>query len=336
MELDYTIGSFLEMFKNGELEVEKYFGDYDTFFSILNKKGLMSEVDPNDSSDGTDWENSYLLWLYKNNQPKFYEWMDNVLGDIVIEGENIFWEGDRKDLAILFCDGHRNDLSRDTIESILAGDDVFEPYWDTTDDVYRDVIEELTPENLNLLKSRIVQELKGQKLSPETSEMELIASEQGHDDYWEIDSENVVRIVDDEESMMSLLNSELVDMKSDLYSIHSSSYNSAYESEVFNSIFHKLDEYFNTEKGEWVYRPHPYKKEVKIQEYRLPIYDFEGFIVDYLDSNKKYGNSGTLGYYGGYVDLLKEDKDCLSIYAPDYPDSRLVDKNINENFSEYF
>lgn len=336
MELDYTIGGFLEMFKNGELEVEKYFGDYDTFFSVLNKKGLMSEVDPNDSSDGTDWENSYLIWLYNNDRPKFYEWIKNILSDIVIEGKNIYWEGERKDLARLFCDGRRNDLSQDTIESILAGDDVFEPYWDTTDDVYRDVIEELTPANLNLFKSRIVQELKGQKLSPDTSEMELIASEQGHNEYWEIDSENVARIVDDEESMMSLLNSELSDIKGDLYSVHSNSYNSAYESEVFDSIFHKLDEYFNTEKGEFVYRPHPYKKEVKIEEYRLPIYDFEGFIVDYLNSNKKYGNSGTLGYHGGYLELLREDKDCLNIYAPDYPDSRLVDKNINEIFSDYF
>lgn len=336
MELDYTIGGFLEMFKNGELEVEKYFGDYETFFSVLNKKGLMSEVDPNDSSDGTDWENAYLLWLYNNDRPKFYDWIKNVLSDIVIEGKNIFWEGNRKDLARLFCDGRRNDLSQDTIESILAGDDVFEPYWDTTEDVYRDVIEELTPENLNLLKSRILQELKGQKLSPDTSEMELIASEQGHDEYWEIDSENVARIVDDEESMMSLLNSELSDMKGDLYSVHSNSYNGAYESEVFDSIFHKLDEYFGTDKGEYVYRPHPYKKEVKIEEYRLPIHDFEGFIVDYLDSNKKYGNSGTLGYHGGYLELLREDKDCLNIYAPDYPNSRLVDKNINEIFSDYF
>jgi hypothetical protein len=34
--------------------------------------------------------------------------------------------------------------------------------------------------------------------------------------------------------------------------------------------------------------------------------------------------------------LLSEHKDCLSVHAPDYPDSRLVDKNINEYFSDHF
>jgi hypothetical protein len=336
MELDYTIGSFLEMFKNGELEVEKYFGDYETFFSLLNKKGLMGEVDPSDSSDGSDWENAYLLWLYKNNPPKFYEWINYVLGDIVIEGEKIYWEGNKRDLARLFCDNRRNDLGRETVENILSGEDSYDFYSDTTDDVYNHVIEELTPKNLELLKSRMVRELSGRQLTPETNEMELIASEQGHDDYWELNSENVTRIIDDEESMMSLLDDELSDMKSDLYSIHNGAYNNAYESSVYNSIMYKLDDYFDTEKGEWVYRPHPYKKDVKIEEYRLPIYDFNGFIIDYLESNKGYGNSGTLGYQGGYLELLSEHKDCLSVYAPDYPDPRLVDKNINEYFSDHF
>jgi hypothetical protein len=32
---------------------------------------------------------------------------------------------------------------------------------------------------------------------------------------------------------------------------------------------------------------------------------------------------------------MKEDRDCLSAQAPDYPDSRKVDKNINEYFKEY-
>lgn len=334
--MEYSISDFLEMFRNNDLDVEKYFNNYDTFFSLLKKKGLMDEVDPKDSSDGDDWENHYLIWLYNNDRPKFYQWVQDVLGDITIEGKEVFWEGDRDDLAELFCDGHRYDLSQDTVRNILKGEDVFEAYWDTTDDVYRDVIEELTPENLEYFKKRVLEELSGKQLAPDTDEMELIASEQGHDDFFEVTEDNVSRLIDDEDSMNSLFRDELSDIKGDLLSIHSSSYNSAYETEVYNSIFNELDDFFVSDKGEFVYTPHPYKKDVKVEKFKLPIRDFEGIIYDYLENNKKYGNSGTLGYHGGFLELLSSDKDCLNVRVSDYPDSREVDRNINSYFRDFF
>lgn len=329
------INDFIEKFNNNDLDVVTYFNDYETFFNILKKRGLMGEIDPRNASDSDDWQNEYLLWLYDNERENYYKWVGEILGDIVIEGKNIYWQGDRGDLSRLFCDDRRNGPSQETIESILIGEDVFEPYWDTTNDVYRDVIEELTKENLLLLKNYIIEKLKGKQLSPNTEEMELIATEQGHQDYWEINSENVSRIVDDEESMNNLLGDELSDLKSELYSVHSNSYNAAYENEVYNSIFRKLDEYFDTEKKEWVMIPHPYKKETSIEKFKIPIYDFEGIVNDFLDSNKGYGSSGTLGYHGSFIEIIRETKDCLNLWLPDYPDHRLVDKLINENFTDY-
>jgi hypothetical protein len=35
------------------------------------------------------------------------------------------------------------------------------------------------------------------------------------------------------------------------------------------------------------------------------------------------------------LEILKEDWECLKAWAPDYPDSRKVDKNINSYFSDY-
>ena len=333
--MEYSLEDFVEMFNNDDLDVEKYFNDYDTFFSILKRKGLMGEIDPHNAGNGDVWQNHYLIWLYNNDKPEFYKWMEELLNDIDFK-DQVYWEGDREDLARLFCDGARYDMSRDTVESILKGDDVFEPYWDTTEDVVRDVIEELTPQNLELFKQRVLKELEGKQLSPETEEMELIAAEQGHEDFWVITPDNVARIIDNNESIKSLLKDELSDIKSDLYSIHSSAYNSAYEHEVYENIFDELDEYFDTKKGEWVYTQHPYKKDVKVEKYRLPIRDFEGLVVDYLDNNKGYGNSGTLEYHGSFLGIMEADKDCLSAQAPDYPDHRLVDKNINEYFGDHF
>ena len=331
-----SIEDFLEMFNNNDLDVPTYFGDYKVWFNILKKRGLMGEVDPHNASHSEVWQNEYLLWLYDNDKENYYKWITQFLSDVVIENGVVYWEGDRSDLAELFCDGYRYDMSRETVESILSGEDVFQPYDDTTDDVYRDVIEELDKENLQSLKERIIRELSGKQISPETEEMELIASEQGHDDYWEITPENVDRILSDAESMNSLLDDELSNIKSDLYSIHSYSYNSAYESEVYEDIFKELEEYFNTKEGKWVITQHPYKKNTQVEKFRVPIYDLEGIVNDYLYNNKGYGNTGTLEYSGSLVSIIKEEKDCLSVQAPDYPDSREVDKNINLYFKDYF
>ena len=330
-----NIDDIIEMFNNNDFEVERYFNDYETFFNMLKKRGRMGDIDPKNAADGGDWQNEYLLWLYDNDKENYYKWIQSLLDDVVIENGKAYLElSDRGDLARLFCKNDRNGLSRDTIEEILNGDSSWEPYYDTTDNVYRDVIEELTPENDKTLQEYIVNDLKGEQISPETSELELIASEQGHPEYVEVNMENVKRIIDDEETMKELLNNQLGDLKSELYSIHSSSYNSAYEEELWKSIWNELQEYV-IGPGEWITKPHPYKKNTEIQYNKLPLTNFETDINDYLHNNKGYGNSGTLEYHGSFISIMAEDRDCLSVRTPDYPDSRTVDKNINMYFKEY-
>ena len=334
--MEYSWDEIVEMFNNGDLDVPKYFNDYQTFFKVLKKRGLMGEIDPKNADGGENWQNEYLLWLYENDRENYYKWIPTLLNDVVFENGKAYLEiHDRGDLAKLFCDGHRYDLSRDTIETILSGDgDAYEPYWDTTQDVYSDVIEELTPENDKRLGEYIVKTLNGQQISADTDELQLISSEQGHPDYVEVNMKNVKRIIDDEETMKELLGDQLSDLKSELYSIHSSAYNSAYEESVWAELWSELGTYFEGD-GEWISKPHPYKKNTEIQYFKIPIRNFESDVNDYLFNNKGYGNSGTLEYHGGFIEIMKEDRDCLSAQAPDYPDSRKVDKNINEYFNHY-
>jgi ASC-1-like (ASCH) protein len=328
------IDDIIEKFNNNDLEVEKYFNDYQTFFNMLKKRGLMGEINP--GVDGSEhWQNEYLLWLYENDKENYYKWIQTLLNDVVIEDGKAYLElNDRGNLAKLFCKNNRSGLSRDTVESILNGDSDWEPYYNTTDDVYSDVIEELTPENDKTLQEYIVNILEGQEVTGLSDELQLIASEQGHPDYVEVNMENVKRIVDDKESMNELLNGPLDELKSELYSIHSSSYNSAYEDDIYRSIWYELQDYV-IGPGEWLSKPHPYKKNTEIQYNKLPLTNFETDINDYLQSNKGYGNSGTLEYHGSFIAIMAEDRDCLSVNAPDYPDSRKVDKNINEYFKDY-
>jgi hypothetical protein len=68
---------------------------------------------------------------------------------------------------------------------------------------------------------------------------------------------------------------------------------------------------------------------------RIPISDFDTIVLDYLGNNSKYGNSGTLEFQGSLIKIIGEEYDCLRVRFPDYSDSRKVQKNINEMFSEY-
>ena len=106
------------------------------------------------------------------------------------------------------------------------------------------------------------------------------------------------------------------------------------ESELYDEVWSELETYFEGH-GEWINKPHPYKKDTQIQYFKVPIRDFESMVNDYLFNNKGYGNSGTLEYHGSFIDIMAEDRDCLSVQSPDYPDHRKVDKNINEYFGEY-
>ena len=327
---------FLEMFNNEELDVKKYFGDYQVWFNLLNKRGLIDDIDPHNAGDGDVWQNDYFLWLYNNDKPKYYYWMNKIMGDVIVEDGKAFWQGDRSDLAQLFCDGRRYDMSQDTVEKILSHEgDIWDSYSNTTDDVYRDVIEELNSKNIERLKEYIIDELKGKRLSPETEEMESIATEQGHNDYWEMNTDVVARIIDDEESMNSLLDDELPDLRSELFSIHSNAYNSAYETSVYDEVFNELKEYFDMDNGKWVMVNHPYKQNTQIDKFRVPILNFEERINNYLYNNKDYGSRNTLEYYGSFIDTMAEENECLHAQPPDYPDHRLVDKNINEYFSDF-
>jgi len=334
--MEYSWDDIIEMFNNDDFDVEKYFNDHVTFFNVLKKRGLMGEIDPANAVNSSEWQNEYLLWLYENNKEEYYNFISKLLGDVIFEnGKPFLTVTDRSDIANLFCDGRRYDVSRDTIENILSGEgDAFEPYWDTTDNVYRDVIEELTPENDKRLGEYIVNTLKGQQISADTDELQLIASEQGHPDYVEVNMENVKRIIDSEETMNELLSDQLSELKDNLYSIHNSAFNSAYEEEVWSGIWDELQTYFEGQ-GEWLSKDHPYKKNTQIQYFKIPIRNFDKDVNDYLFNNRNYGNQGTLEYMGSYIGMMKEDRDCLSFQSPDYPNYRRVDKNINEFFKDY-
>jgi hypothetical protein len=322
------IDEVIELFNDTELDVNKYFNDSETFFKIIEKRGRIDDLD----LEYNYMENDYLLYLSETNTEKFREEVAKQISDVRFDGEvPVLQLNDASDLAKLFCT-NRNDISQDTIREILLGEADWDRYWDTTDDVYGDVIGELNEENLKYLYSYIVENLKGIQIEPETELLEDISNVQ-NSEFVTINEKNVESIVKDSETMGYLLDRDLSELDSELNSIHSNAYNMAYETAVFREVWGKLDDMFDVEKRKYIYKPHPYKKETQIEVLEIPIRDFYEPIRDYLYNNK--GTSQTLEYFGNFIDILEENGECLSVWAPDYPDSSEIDKNINEIFGDY-
>ena len=324
-----NIDEIIELFNNTELDIEKYFNSSETFFKIMEKRGRIDDLD----LENNYMENDYLLYLSQTNTQKFNEEIKRQISDVRFEeGKDPVLElRDATELQKLFCRGG-NDISQDTIGEILSGESDWDRYWDTTDDVYRDVIEELNEKNLNYLYEYIVNNLNGVQIGPETELLSDISTQQ-NTDYATITMENVASIVRDSETMGYLLDHELSELDSELNSIHSNAYNSAYETEVYRGVWDKLDDLFDVENRKYEYQQHPYKKDTQIEVLELPIRDFYTPIIDYLNNSK--GTSQTLEYFGSFMDILEDNGDCLSYWAPDYPSSIEIDKNINEIFGDY-
>jgi len=322
---------------NEHSQIIDLFGDIESFFDILKNKDLLHLIDP--EADGNEnWINGWLLYLYTSDyKESFYMYVTSFLDDVVLKNGKFYFESRyRENLSQVFCDSSRYNSSRDVAERILDEDaDYYEPYDTTTNDVYNDVIEELTPQNLQKLCDLVLFELKDVNVETETELLENIAEEQNHPEYVIVDNNNVKQIVEDEETMNFLLSNHLSEIKSNLYSAHHSAYNSAYNDDVWEEVWSELQTYF-VGRGEYVSKQiSSNNSEKTVSYFEIEIVNFESNIINYLENNKNYGNSGTLNYQGNYINVLQEDFDCLKLSFPDYPDSRKVDKYINEYFNDY-
>lgn len=312
------------------------FEDMGEILEYLKHRDYLHLINPFKLDDEYQNEVINVLLNDKKSYKTVMKQIKNILGDVIEENDEYYLIIDRLDeLAGLFEDSRSDYSSYDIAKSVL-GEDYWEPYWDTTDDVFRDVIEKLNDDNKNYLKQYILKVVRDKsfEIDYDTSEeMELIASEQGHDDYMVINETNIDRVVDDKDTMEYLMNTELGDLEGDLYSIHSNSYNSAYEGEVYRKVWNELHEFIDSD--------------TKISEYRLGnknriklkiTNSIDNVILEWISNYD--GHSNTIENEGYYLNLIKNLMDdgvfyVLTIRIPDYPDYRDVTRIINDIFKDY-
>ena len=320
-----------------------------TFLKFLKSKNLLDRIDINqlpeddfpemeflDSLgilDGLEYRtvpdeqsNRYLLYILEKNPTETLKFIcDNLLTDVELRGEDYYLRlNDREELAEFFKDYSRETSPKDVAKAAL-GEDGWD-HWDTTSDVYTDVIEVLTKENLAVVSHYIIEHIGNQVLSTgdyDTEFFDQISNESGE---FTITTENVGELLRDEESMKLLLNDDLSDLKQELHSLHNSSYNSAYEDEIYSDVMSELERLFVGN---------------IIEEKYIKIRDFYGDVHKFLSTFEGSGyNDENLDYHGSYTSIIKQlmdedEMEYLDFRIPDYPDHREVDKNINDMLTSY-
>jgi hypothetical protein len=336
---------YIDEFNNGEFDdLLKIFGSMEQILTFFQKQNILNDIDPFDDNL-SDYQLEILNYLLNVlNDKETLRVCISKLDDITIKDDGYYLEiKDREDLAELFYSGGRDTSARDVAKMVLGDDVDWDRWGNTTDDVYRDVIEELNPANIELLKKHILDVLTNWKIEIDDETPDLF-NNYSEDGIFYLTPENVGDVIGDEESFMYLINNDyLEDLESDLSNIHSNAYNSAYETEVYRAVENELETFFDMKSAKWLSIPTSYNPEKLVEHYSLKFNPGEVF-----NSISKYvADSGNWGYYANNLDYVTTwlnmmntfmdngDEPWLDFRIPEYPDSSLVDKYINEFFPDY-
>ena len=343
-----NVSTFLSLvIKKGrqrEIDVENLsYYDFDSepkLFDLLYENDLMNPLDYNNLPD--EIKNLFLLrWISDDSGSAFKYICDHILTEVGY-GNVDFWLllRNREELTIFFDNSGRDVTARDVAKSSLSEEGLdYDRYWDTVEDVYSDVIGELNEFNLGYLENYILKNIGDVDLNVEDYSSDFfdeLSNEQNREGFFRITSENVKSLIKDSEAMNELLDGDLDDLKSELYSIHSNAYNSAYESEIDKLVYDGLTEFFSSKIID---------EEIKIGDKTkwysyIKISDFQGNVEKFLNENKHGSYYNILDYYGGYTEMMRslfndDVYDGIDFRVPDYPDYQLVDKYINEYFGDF-
>tara|TARA_R110000803_G_scaffold45238_9_gene95374 strand:+ start:1334 stop:2377 length:1044 start_codon:yes stop_codon:yes gene_type:complete len=341
----------LKIIKTGDIEsfVERYFnGDMYLFMDFISDLNLLTNETVSDFLMD-DYPMTYLRRKYMLDRTLTIDEIVSTYSDILKKGDKYYLRlNDMASLKMFFKrdDGGRGYSSSEMIEKIF-GEDYYEMYDDTSSDLYTDVIEELTDENLMSLSKLIVKDLSSERIDPVTELLEDIATDQGHPDYVILDNPLLLMDIlkEDEESTMAILE-ETNELTSNLYNLHHNAYNVSYTDEKYNEATIEIKHLLEIDNiGDWISKQIKNSEGVRtIEYYHIDVTKFIPYLFSSIFNDKDQVDDyrNVFEHWGDFEDLTKEmiyeeviDSATMNLYGNDYPDSDLVVKYINEMFDDY-
>lgn len=336
---------YIDEFNNGDFEeLLNIFSDMENILTFFQKQKVLHLIDPFDG-DLDDYQLEILNFLLNNtNDRTIMKKIIDLFADVVVKEDGYYLKlSDKSDLSGLFKSYSRDVGPSDIVKS-LFNDDNWEHFSDTTDNIYQDVVEVLTPENIERLKQHMLDVLGDWKIEVDDDTPDLFRDYSDDEGIFYLTPENVNTVIGDEESFMYLLDNDyLPDVTGDLHSIHYNAYNQAYESEIYGDVMSELETFFDVKTGEWITEPNSVNPEILREFYTIKFNPNE-----LVNSVKKYvGDTNNWGYYTNTIDYIgtwltlmeslmdSGEETYLDFRIPDYADWTLTKKYINEIFPDY-
>jgi hypothetical protein len=302
--------------------VKKVFNDnYISFYDFLEKKIDVS-MDYVTEFFMEEIPQAYLQILYNKNPQSTIDYVvDEFLTDVKKEGDKYYMIMSRDDLSEFFDDRGRDGTARDVAKRVLS-DEPSDWYYNDSVDVST-VVEELDEGNFNNLLHKFFVEHEGEEYDGEIITQEFM--------------KNTTK--NELSDMISKLDDEL---SSNLTSLYSNAENYAYEEEIYNLVNRELKDFFGTEKwGDYI--TSQIRKVdgtvVNRETFRVDVTNLLKRIVpEYIDMHVTEPDN-QFEYQGNLENVIKdwfnETEDYLDFRIPEYPDYRLLEKQINDLYSDY-
>ena len=302
--------------------VKKVFNDnYISFYDFLEKKIDVS-MDYVTEFFMEEIPQAYLKILYNKNPQSTIDYVvDEFLGDVKKEGDKYYMIMSRDDLSEFFDDRGRNGTARDVAKRVLT-DEPTDWYDNDSVDVST-VVEELDEGNFDNLLHKFFVEHEGEEYDGEIITQEFM--------------KNTTK--NELSDMISKLDDEL---SSNLTSLYSTAENYAYEEEIYNLVNRELKDFFGTEKwGDYI--TSQIRKVdgtvVNRETFRVDVTNLlKRIIPEYIDMHVTEPDN-QFEYQGNLENVIKdwfnETEDYLDFRVPEYPDYRLLEKQINDLYSDY-
>jgi len=302
--------------------VKKVFNDnYISFYDFLEKKIDVS-MDYVTEFFMEEIPQAYLKILYNKNPQSTIDYVvDEFLGDVKKEGDKYYMIMSRDDLSEFFDDRGRNGTARDVAKRVLT-DEPTDWYYNDSVDVST-VVEELDEGNFDNLLHKFFVEHEGEEYDGEIITQEFM--------------KNTTK--NELSDMISKLDDEL---SSNLTSLYSTAENYAYEEEIYNLVNRELKDFFGTEKwGDYI--TSQIRKVdgtvVNRETFRVDVTNLlKRIVLEYIDMHITEPDN-QFEYQANLENVIKdwfnETEDYLDFRVPEYPDYRLLEKQINDLYSDY-
>jgi|688.fasta_scaffold204164_1 hypothetical protein len=324
------VSDLISKFNGGEwYKISKLFNDdLSTFIHFFEKKGLLDkinieEVNRNDD-DGTI-NQVCLLYLDKYGVDYFLPYLNDVQKG---EGGYYLKIGDLTELKVLFDSGGSRGMSDEEIAEGVLGPDWFEMFSLSSRDMdfHNDVVDNLNDENLGTLREVLLDKLSGVEFDSEDFDDEWFYEHSNDEGVFAIDGSNIDEVLSESNVFNELIwTGDLSELKSELYSLYSMAYNEAWVEEVYEQIKSKISDFFDGD--------HTWED----KDVYFKIKNLGGDMKSYMECMSEYSDSILDVRY--YLDMVKQYMTTcgeeLRLYLPDYSDSDVVSKILNDNFDSY-